>query len=336
MYSQQDILKGAETLKYNKNNKPIVCYQTQSKCYKNTYKMNVKGVLWHSTGANNPYIKRYVQPSDNAKDKEKMLALLGVNKNKNDWNHIVRSAGMNCFIGKLADGTVSTIQTMPWNYRPWGCGSGNKGSCNSGWIQFEICEDSLDDRKYFEAVYKEAVEITAYLCEMYNINPQAKVKHNGVNVPTILCHADSFKLGLGNNHGDVYNWFNRYGKTMDDVRRDVAALLGENKQESKYNPSVKEWQVAAVADGFKLTIDGKWNSADETIARKAVVKKRDTYRYHNLTKIVQKVVGVETDGKCGKDTEAAIKKWQAANALTVDGAIGINGWRTMINGANKS
>lgn len=32
---------------------------TQSTCYKGTSKMTVKGVLWHSTGANNPTLKRY-------------------------------------------------------------------------------------------------------------------------------------------------------------------------------------------------------------------------------------------------------------------------------------
>ena len=53
------------------------------------------------------------------------------------------NAGLNAFIGYLRDGSVSTIQTMPWNFRPWGCGSGIKGSCNNGWIQFEICEDNL-------------------------------------------------------------------------------------------------------------------------------------------------------------------------------------------------
>jgi hypothetical protein len=33
---------------------------------------------------------------------------------------------------------------------------------------------------------------------------------------------------MGTNHSDVYHWFNRYGKTMDDVRNDVAALLSSN------------------------------------------------------------------------------------------------------------
>lgn len=114
---------------------------------------------------------------------------------------------------------------MPWNYRPWGCGSGPKGSCNDGWIQFEICEDSLTDINYFNAVYKEACELTAYLCKKYNLDPYGYTYNNGVKVPVILCHQDSYRLGLGSNHSDIYNWFNRYGKTMDNVRNDVAYIM---------------------------------------------------------------------------------------------------------------
>ena len=212
-------------MKYSSTNKPLACMQTQSTCYKGTSKMTVKGVLWHSTGANNPTLKRYVQPSDDAKDKDFWLNLLGVNQYGNDWNHITRQAGLNCWIGKLADGTVTTVQTMPWDFKPWGCGSGSKGSCNNGWIQFEICEDGLTDKEYFDKVYKEACEITAYLCDMYNIDPNGTVMLNGVEVPTILCHYDSYKLGLGSNHGDIDHWFPKFGKSMKTVREDVAKLL---------------------------------------------------------------------------------------------------------------
>jgi len=142
------------------------------------------------------------------------MMMIGQNTGGNDWNSISVQAGLNAWIGTLSDGTVAAVQTMPWDYKPWGCGSGPNGSCNNGWIQFEICEDSLNDSTYFEAVYKEACELTAYLCKGYNINPLGNV--NGI--PTILCHQDSYKLGLGTNHSDVYHWFNRYGKTMDNVR----------------------------------------------------------------------------------------------------------------------
>ena len=212
-------------MKYNENNKPLVCMMTQSTCYKGTSTMTPKGVLWHSTGANNATIKRYVQPSDNDPNREELIKIIGKNKNGNDWNHINKQAGLNCWIGKLADGTVATVQTMPWNFKPWGCGSGSKGSCNNGWIQFEICEDGLTDKNYFDKVYNEACEITAYLCKMYNIDPKGTVTVNGVKVPTILCHAESHDLKMGSNHSDVEHWFPKHGKTMKDARNDVAELI---------------------------------------------------------------------------------------------------------------
>lgn len=215
-------------MKYSEQNPPLVCMQTQSTCYKGTRKMEVKGVLIHSTGANNPYIKRYVQPSDNDPRKDELLKLLGVNSNHNDWNHVERQAGLNCWVGKLADGTVTTVQTMPWDYRPWGCGAGSKGSCNNTHVQYEICEDNLTDPVYFNAAYKEACEITAYLCKMYNIDPHGYVTVNGVKCPTILCHQDSYRLGLGGDHSDIYNWWTRHNKDMDDFRNDVAKLIEED------------------------------------------------------------------------------------------------------------
>lgn len=218
-------------MKYNSSNKPLVCMQTQSTCYKGTSKFTPRGVLWHCTGANNPNLKRYVQPSDtkpsaDTYSKSEWLKILGTNTNKNDWNHITRQAGLNAWIGKLADGTVTSIQTMPWDFGPWGCGGGSKGSLNNTHMQFEICEDGLTDKNYFNAVYKEACELTAYYCKLYNINPKGTFTYKGVKVPTIVCHQDAYKLGLGSNHSDVYNWFNKHGKTMDDVRNDVAALMG--------------------------------------------------------------------------------------------------------------
>ena len=214
-------------MKYSEKNQPIVCMMTNSTCYKNTRLMTIKGVLWHSTGANNTTIKRYVQPSENDPNYDELIKIIGKNNNGNDWNHIERQAGLNAWIGKLADGSVATVQTMPWDYRPWGCGSGSKGSCNDGWIQFEVCEDSLTDKTYFNKVYTEACELTAYLCKKHNIDPNGTIVHNGVTVPTILCHRDSSKLGLGSAHSDIMHWFNKHGKTMDDVRKDVTALMAE-------------------------------------------------------------------------------------------------------------
>ena len=105
-------------MKYTSSNKPLVCMQTQSSCYKGTSKMTVKGILWHSTGANNKTLKRYVQPSDTkpAEDtysKVEWLNKIGTNPYKNDWNHVAKNAGLNAWIGTLANGDITAIQTMP-------------------------------------------------------------------------------------------------------------------------------------------------------------------------------------------------------------------------------
>ena len=209
---------------------PYVCMQTNSTCYKNTVKMQIKGILWHDTGCNNPWLSRYVQPTDGSPNYAADIAKIGKNKNGNDWNHKTVQAGLNCWVGKFADGSVGTIQSMPWNYRPWGCGSGSKGSCNTGWIQFEICEDAKNNKQYAQQVWDEAIDLTASLCKLYNIDPMGTTTYNGVTVPTILCHWDSYLLKLGSGHDDIYDWFPKIlGKNMTDVRKEVAARMKSNK-----------------------------------------------------------------------------------------------------------
>ena len=291
-------------MKYSESNMPLVCMMTQSTCYRGTKKMNVRGVLWHSTGADNPTLKRYVQPDDDAPDRERLLALLGKNRYNNDWNHKERQAGMNAWIGQLADGGVASVQVMPWDYKPWGCGSGKKGSCNNGWIQFEICEDDMNDPEYFAKVYKEACGLTAYLCRMYNIDPKGTVSYNGVTVPTVLCHKDSYRLGLGSDHSDVYEWFDRYGKSMETVRDDVAALLGADVPETK-----------------------RVNVAVEVIKRGV---KSDAVRAVQALLNMRAGAGLEVDGSCGAATEAAIKAYQRASGLEVDGSCGAATWGRLL------
>ena len=98
--------------------------------------------------------------------------------------------------------------------------------------------------------------------------------------------------------------------------------------------AVLRWQNAAIKDGFrfpKYGADGAWGAECETVARQAICKKRvGWYRYRNLTKIIQEVIGVTADGKFGTDTRAAVIKWQAANGLVADGAVGLNSWKKIL------
>jgi hypothetical protein len=95
---------------------------------------------------------------------------------------------------------------------------------------------------------------------MYNIDPHGTVVYNGVKVPTILCHKDSYRLGLGNDHSDVYTWFNKFGKTMDDVRDDVAALIGKPvvTPPVAVPPSSPNKSAIKVGDAVKLSSDATY------------------------------------------------------------------------------
>lgn len=105
---------------------------------------------------------------------------------------------------------------------------------------------------------------------------------------------------------------------------------GSTKTTVKVNKIVLAWQKAAIADGFKLTADGIWGKQCETVANKAVCRKRLTYKYKNLTKIVQKAVGVTADGKFGKDTKKAVTEWQKRCGLVADGCVGLNTWEKIL------
>ena len=202
---------------------------------------------------------------------------------------------------------------MPWNYKPWGCGAGPKGSCNNGWIQFEICEDGLTDKNYFNKVYKEACELTAYLCKTYNLDPKGTTTCGSVKCPVILCHADSYKLGLGSNHGDVLHWFKKHGKTMDDVRNDVAALLktttykvGDVNADGKVNKTDAEKIIEHTlkntlkGDALKradYNKDGKVNSSDARAILDDIEKttNKETYRVRKTWADAASQKGAYTD-----------------------------------------
>lgn len=129
-----------------------------------------------------------------------------------------------------------------------------------------------------------------------------------------------------------YNRIAGYGRPKYDTEPASNSSSSSNSTTS-YKPSVLEWQKAAIADGFKFPkygADGFWGSECESVAKKAIVKKRLIYKYSNLTKIVQKVVGVTVDGKCGSNTKTAIKAWQKKQGLTSDGEVGLNSWKKIL------
>lgn len=202
------------------------CLLTENDCYKAGRTIVPKGVMVHSTGANNPNLSRYVAPND---------GLLGTPSSRH-WNQSGTGACVHAFIGRLADGSVAVYQTLPWTARGWHSASGPKGSANNSHISFEICEDGLDDAGYFEAVYRQAVELTAMLCKQFGLDPLA----DGV----VICHSEGHQRGIASNHADVMHWFPKYGKTMDDFRADTAQQMKEEDEEmtqDQFDAMLNDW-----------------------------------------------------------------------------------------------
>lgn len=231
--------------------KLIQCFLTENECYKRNTKIEVKGLMLHSTGANNPNLKRYVQPN---------IEGIGTNPNNNHWNQYRPSGRQVCvhgFIGKLENGDIATVQTLPWNMKGWHAGS----TANNTHIGVEICEDDLSDSGYFNKVYNEAVELFAYLCKEFNLTEQ-----------DIICHSEGYKKGIASNHSDVMHWFPKHGKSMDTFRAAVKAKLNSNipKEEttSTVLPNLSNYRGNSIVDGLNsVGYDSSFTSRKELATR---------------------------------------------------------------------
>lgn len=194
------------------------------------YYQGPRGVMVHSTGANNPNLRRYVQPDD---------GLLGKNPNENDWNRPGLDVAVHAFIGLTQGGDVEAYQILPWEYRAWHCG----GDANDTHVSFEICEDALNDRAYLDRTYQVAMELTAELCRKFGLDPLAP----GV----VIDHAEGAELGIASNHADVDHWWSRFGVTMDDFRAGVARLLQKEEEPSMTREEVTQMVKQALGEDRK-------------------------------------------------------------------------------------
>ena len=151
---------------------------TKSDCYKANRKIKPKGIMVHSTGANNPYLRRYVGTHPE----------LGTNQYNNDWNRSGVKVAVHAFIGYDKDKNVKIAQVLPWDMRGWHSGK----SANDTHISFEICESNLNDKEYFDKAYQKAIELCVMLCKEFNLSEK-----------DIIDHAEGYKKGIASNHADV-------------------------------------------------------------------------------------------------------------------------------------
>lgn len=261
-------------------------YFTESDCYRKGTQIKPCGVQVHSTGANNPWLRRYVGPDDGR---------LGPNPNGNTHNRPGGNVCASAYIGKLQDGTVAVYQTLPWNYKCWLSGSDPNGNANNlGYIGFEICEDSCENEQYFDqAVRDKAVLLTAYLCKQIGISPYSDKLED---------HAGLYSLGLASNHGDIGLWLKKFGYNFQDFRG---------------------WVQDAMDEGVQVKYVEAEPMVDHPTLRKGDSGEAVTYLQTLLCDVGE---CLSVDGKFGSKTEQAVKDFQRLYGLTVDGVCGPKTW----------
>lgn len=177
---------------------------TKNPCYTAGRKITVKGLMLHSVGCSQPSAMAFI----------------------NNWNR--ESYDRACVHGFIDANTGDVYQTLPWNHRGWHGG----GSSNNTHIGVEMCEPDCikytggssftcsDKAKAIEMVkrtYNSAVELYAYLCKEFNLNP----------LTDICSHSEGYKKGIASNHGDPEHLWRGLGLpyTMDTFRADVKSKM---------------------------------------------------------------------------------------------------------------
>lgn len=185
----------------------IQSYLTNNPCYKTNRKITVKGLMLHSVGCPQPKASVFV----------------------NNWNKA--SYDRACVHGFIDANTGDIYQTLPWNHRGWHGG----GSSNNTHIGVEMCEPAqikytggasftCSDKAAAQAAakrtYEAAVELFAYLCQQYGLDPLK----DGV----IVSHREGHARGIASNHGDPEHLWKGLGMsyTMDTFRAAVKAAMG--------------------------------------------------------------------------------------------------------------
>lgn len=243
----------------------IVAMATKNDCYKDATPAKMGGIIVHSTAANNPYLKRYIDAP----------AEVGVNKYGNTWNNPVsvmgRSVAVHAFIGYDINNEIRVAQMLPYNIACWGNGSKTTGNCNynpNARIQFEICEDNRQNKAYLDAVLNVATQYCAELCIQFGWDPLGM--YNGA--PVIMDHAESYKYRKGGNHSDIGHWIKPFGYTMDwfrnEVKRKMDLLNQKPVEPTKPAQPSGDFKVGDIVD-FK---GGPHYSSSQAVAAPAVVK----------------------------------------------------------------
>ncbi len=214
--------------------------------------------------------------------------------------------------------------------------AGVNGGIGGGIETYVYTKASADSLAWQEELYKALMNHTGLKGNRADGTRKANLHEcRESNMPCMLIEA-----GFMDSKTDVpIILTDKFADEVAEACVEVIVTKGKLKKKATKTETVKKenkvliWQKAAIKDGFefpKYGADGSWGAECEKVAKKAICKKRLTYKYKNLTKIVQSAVGVAVDGKFGADTKKAVEKYQKLLGLKADGVVGLDTWKKIL------
>lgn len=214
--------------------------------------------------------------------------------------------------------------------------AGVKGGSGGGIETYTYTRKNAQSVAWQNGLYEALIEHTGLSGNRSNGKRQANLHEcRESNMPCVL-----IECGFMDSKTDVpIILMDKFAEQVAEACVEVIVKKAKLKKKAtktetpKKENKILEWQKAAIKDGFKFSkygADGKWGGECEEVAKKAVCKKRLIHKYKNLTKIIQNSLGVEDDGKFGKETEKAVIKFQRLFGMRADGIVGIDTWKKIL------
>lgn len=205
----------------------IINILEKNNCYKSGRKMkNVKGVLIHDTATPGATPETFMT----------------------SWN-VPRPNGVSVCVHAFCD-DKKVINTLPYDMRAWGCGSGNRGSGNDNYVQIEMCvpkevyfEDSWKYRTRNKGLTDEYIKSTVDNVVEWTVERLMELNIKEVTPLNVTSHYEAYKLGIASNHGDPEGFLSLAGLNMDIIRERVQALLDFKYGKTKEDTRLKDGEV---------------------------------------------------------------------------------------------
>lgn len=228
----------------------IQSFATKNPCYKTNKKIKVEGIIIEGVGC----------PQSSAR-------VFAHNRNRENCEGKCAHAFVDA-----NDGAV--IQLLPWDHRGWHCGKHprTKKNANDTHIGIQLCEPSQirykkkneielagDKEKALNAVnttYKSAVDLCAFLCEKFNLDPTTAV----------ISRMEAYDAAIASMQASPEFVWKTVGAdfTMDNFRADVKQRMTENVVNTETEDAVERsveigkmiyaGMIDGLSDGMKIDV----------------------------------------------------------------------------------